>query len=146
MQAFVPPLKVTPTALSERLRVGLDLVEIKRIDDSLNHFGARFMARIFSDDEVAYALSGHGQTAQRLAARFAAKEAAIKAFDMGEVGISWRDIEVRRLPSGACQLALHGKAALHAERLGVRDIALSLSHDGGYAAAVVTALVAAPEN
>lgn len=125
-----------------RLRNGLDVVDIRRISASLDRFGERFMHRLFRDDEIAYALSGEGLAPERLAARFAAKEAAIKAFDLSETGVSWRDIEVRRLPGGACELALHGRAARRVAELGVQHMALSLSHDGEYAAAVVTALVA----
>lgn len=123
------------------LRVGLDLVEIHRVRESIDRHGERFLQRLFSDDEIAYASSSAdpGQRAERLAARFAAKEAAIKAFGLSETGVGWRDIEVRRRADGACHLSLHGRAARHAADLGVRDIALSLSHDGGYAAAVVTA-------
>jgi holo-[acyl-carrier protein] synthase len=127
---------------AERMRVGMDVVDIRRISESIDKFGERFFQRLFSEDEISYALSGEGQTAQRLAARFAAKEAAIKAFNLGEAGVNWRDIEVQKLPSGACRLALHGRAASRAEQLGVCEIALSLSHDGDYAAAVVTALMA----
>lgn len=126
----------------ERMRVGMDVVDIRRISESIDTFGSRFVQRLFSESEISYALDGEGQAPQRLAARFAAKEAAIKAFDLSEAGVSWRDIEVQKLPNGACRLALHGKAASHAQQLGVCEIALSLSHDGDYAAAVVTALVA----
>lgn len=128
---------------TQSLRVGMDVVDIRRIDESIHKFGERFVRRLFSANEISYALEGEGHTAQRLAARFAAKEAAIKAFDLGEVGINWRDIEVQKLPGGACRLTLHGKAASQAKQMGVSEIALSLSHDGDYAAAVVTALVAA---
>jgi holo-[acyl-carrier protein] synthase len=123
-----------------RLRVGLDVVQVSRIRESLERFGDRFMHRLFSDDEIAYALQGDGQSAERLAARFAAKEAAIKAFALAEAGIGWRDIEVCKLPDGACRLALHGAAAARAAELGVHEISLSLSHDGDYAGAVVSAL------
>jgi holo-[acyl-carrier protein] synthase len=129
-----------PATGRHRLRTGLDVVEVERISESLARFGERFTERLFCPDEIAYAFSGTGQAPERLAARFAAKEAAIKAFDLSEAGVAWRDIEVRRLPSGACELALHGKAAARATELGVCEIALSLSHEGGYAAAVVTAL------
>ena len=132
-----------PSPGNERLRTGLDVVQVGRVSESLARFGDRFVKRLFSADEIAYAFSGDGHAAERLAARFAAKEAAIKAFDLAEAGINWRDIEVRRLPDGACQLALHGRAAAQLQRLGVRDVALSLSHDGDYAAAVVTALTSA---
>jgi holo-[acyl-carrier protein] synthase len=138
----VTPNPGRPFVGSQRVRTGLDVVHIERIHDSIDRFGTRFMKRLFRDDEISYAMSGEGLTAQRLAARFAAKEAAIKAFDLSESGVDWRDIEVRRLPGGACELALHGKAAARAAELGVSDIALSLSHDGDYAAAVVTALLA----
>jgi holo-[acyl-carrier protein] synthase len=122
------------------VRVGLDLVEISRIQESLDRFGDRFLRRLFSDGEIAYAQSRPSQSAEHLAARFAAKEAAIKAFALAEAGMAWRDIEVQRHDDGACHLALHGRAAEAAERLGVTHIALSLSHDGDYAGAVVTAL------
>jgi holo-[acyl-carrier protein] synthase len=131
-----------PELGSARLRMGVDVVDIRRMRESLHRFGERFVQRLFSADEIAYASSGESQDAQRLAARFAAKEAAIKALDLGEIGINWRDIEVRKLPGGACRLALHGRAAVRARQLGVCEIALSLSHDGDYASAVVTALVA----
>ncbi len=136
--AFVPTL---PFAGCERVRTGLDVVEVRRIAASLDRFGHRFLERLFRDGEIDYALSGAGQASERLAARFAAKEAAIKAFDLGEAGVAWRDIEVRRQPGGGCDLVLHGRAAQRAVALGVRDVALSLSHDGDYAAAVVTALL-----
>jgi holo-[acyl-carrier protein] synthase len=129
---------------SARLRVGLDVVDIRRVSESMERFGPRFAQRLFSPEEIAYANAGEGQTAERLAARFAAKEAAIKAFDLAELGVGWRDIEVCKLPNGGCRLALHGRAAAEVERLGVCDIALSLSHDGDFAAAVVTALLASP--
>lgn len=141
MSHAIDQLHIAPPA-SARLRVGLDVVDIRRVSESIERFGPRFAQRLFSDDEIAYAQSGEGQAAERLAARFAAKEAAIKAFDLAELGVGWRDIEVQKLPSGACRLALHGRAAAEAQRLGVSEIALSLSHDGDFAAAVVTALLA----
>ncbi len=131
-----------PLPQAARMRMGMDVVDIRRISESIDKFGARFVQRLFSQGEISYAHSGEGQTAQRLAARFAAKEAAIKAFSLSEAGVNWRDIEVQKLPDGACRLALHGKAARQAKQLGVSEIALSLSHDGDYAAAVVTALIA----
>lgn len=126
------------------MRVGLDVVDVRRIRESLDCFGKRFLDRLFSPDEIAYARAGDGQCAERLAARFAAKEAAIKAFALSEEGIAWRDIEVRRLDGGECRLALHGRAAARAASLGVNGIALSLSHDGDYAGAVVTAWCGTP--
>ena len=77
---------------------------------------------------------------QRYAVRFAAKEAALKAFDLTHAGINWRDIEVVRGEGGACSLQLHGKAARLVGSLAASDISLSLSHDGDYAVAVVVAM------
>lgn len=122
------------------MRVGVDLVQISAIAESVAEFGERFTHRIFSPGELAYAQAAPALTAQRLAARFAAKEAGFKAFGLSEAGIGWRDIEVQQLPSGGCTLALHGRAAEVAQRSRCTDIALSLSHDGDYATAMVAAL------
>ena len=133
-----------PAKAAARLCVGIDLVEITQISNSLARFGQRFMSRLFTPAELAYASASPPLMAERLAARFAAKEAALKAFDMAESGIDWRDIEVVKREDGSCTLALHRKAARVAHEIGVSDIGLSLSHDGLYAAAVVTALPALP--
>lgn len=126
-----------------QLRAGLDVVDVTQVRNSMEQFGKRFLNRLFTEGEIAYALEGRERCAERLAARFAAKEAAIKAFSLAEIGVNWRDLEVRKQPDGSCRLALHGRAASEAARLGVWDVALSLSHDGDYAAAVVTAVCAA---
>jgi holo-[acyl-carrier protein] synthase len=117
------------------IRVGTDLVQISRIEDSLRSFGDRFVERLFTEDEAAYARSVDGGLAARLATRFAAKEAARKALDLD--GISWRDIEVTKAASGAVQLVLHGPARAAAEARGARELALSLSRDGDYATATL---------
>lgn len=119
------------------LRVGFDLVQISRIVDSITCFGDGFTKRLFTADELAYAGQGQGLVPQRLAARFAAKEAAIKALRWSNAGIGWKDIEVRKLPDGDCELALHGRAAELAKGMGMTSMSLSLSHDGDYAGAVV---------
>ena len=100
------------------LRVGVDLVQISTVVASIERFGDHYLRRIFTDDEIAYARSAPSQAAERLAARFAAKEATIKALQMAELGINLRDIEVRRLPSGTVELSLHGIAADVASRYG----------------------------
>jgi holo-[acyl-carrier protein] synthase len=124
----------------ERLRVGFDLVQVSGIANSMRQFGAAFEARLFTDSELEYCRSGSGQFTERLAARFAAKEATIKALKLGDEGVSWRDIEVCKLRDGDCALLLHGKVAAFAAQLRVEQLALSLSHDGDYAGAFVTAL------
>jgi holo-[acyl-carrier protein] synthase len=123
-----------------KLRVGVDLVQISRVEQALNDFGDRYLRRVFTDDEAAYATSVEGGTAARLATRFAAKEAAKKALALD--GIGWRDIEVRRTESGAPELHLHGKAREAAEAAGVRELALSLSRDGDYATATLIVMCA----
>ena len=116
------------------LRVGIDLVQISRIEESIRAFGERFLRRVFTAGELAYARSAPASTSERLAARFAAKEAAKKA--LGLDGVGWTDIEILRAADGACQLALHGAAGGVA---GTCRTALSMSHDGNQATAVVIA-------
>ena len=112
-------------------RVGVDLVQVSRIAASVETFGDRFVSRVFTPAEAAYAT-----TPERLAARFAAKEAVKKALELD--GIGWRDIEVARRDNGACDVVLHGAARQAAEALGA-TLALSMSHDGDYATATVVA-------
>lgn len=120
-----------------KLAVGIDLVQVSRIAESLEQFGERFLRRVFTEGEIAYATSAPALTHQRLAARFAAKEAAIKALGLGGHDVGWRQIEVASLPSGACELRLHGEARALADAAGAADLALSLSHEGDFATAVV---------
>jgi holo-[acyl-carrier protein] synthase len=127
---------------SRTLRVGIDLVQVSRITESLERFGERFLRRVFTDAEVAYATAEPSQAALRLAARFAAKEAAMKALGLVDHTMNWRDIEVRREPSGACEITLHGGAGEMAEKHGVGELAVSLSHEGDYATAIVVARLA----
>ena len=112
------------------LRVGIDLVTVSRIAESIALFGERFTRRVFTDAEMAYG-AGHPE---RLAARFAAKEAAKKALRLD--GVAWRDLEVRRAQTGACDMVLHGAAR---EAAGPCELALSMSHEGDHATAVVIA-------
>lgn len=129
------------TAATANLRVGIDMVRISRITESVEHFGDKFLSRIFTPREVAYAQSSPACRDERLAARFAAKEAAMKALRVADCGIPWTDFEVAREPSGQCSLKLHGKALQHCGRY---ELALSLSHEGDYATAVVMAQRTAP--
>jgi holo-[acyl-carrier protein] synthase len=127
--------------------VGIDLVLVSRVEASLARFGDRFLRRVFTEGEIAYARASPDATAERLAARFAAKEAAIKALGLGErnVGVGWRQIEVARDDSGRCRLLLHGRARAAADEAGVGELSLSITHEGDYSAAVVLALRAARE-
>jgi len=122
-------------------RLGFDLARVSGIAESIRLFGRRFTDRLFTSRELDYALSGTGQCAERLAARFAAKEAVIKALNLSEAGVGWRDIEVVKRPDGSCAVVLHGQARRIAQAMGTREILLSLSHDGDCAGAVVHVLI-----
>jgi holo-[acyl-carrier protein] synthase len=127
------------------LRVGVDLVRIVDVSTSMARFGDRYAERVFTDSERAYCVADEGHTAERFAARFAAKEAALKVLrPSAQDGISWRSIEVRRLPEGACEIALHDAALVLARRAGVSELSLSMTHEGEYAMATVVANIAAP--
>jgi holo-[acyl-carrier protein] synthase len=123
--------------VSSKIRVGIDLVRVSRVEESLARFGERFMRRVFTPGEIAYATSAPALAAERFAARMAAKEAAVKALRLAEQGVGWREIEVQRDASGACELVLHGTACDIAAAAGVDDLSVSLSHEGDYATAVV---------
>jgi holo-[acyl-carrier protein] synthase len=117
---------------------GVDLVEVARIAEMLDTHGDRFPSRCFTATERAYADSASGLRAQRYAARFAAKEAVLKALGTGwRDGISWQDIEVSRLPSGRPALRLRGRCAEIAAGLRISSWHLSLSHTAGSAIASV---------
>ena len=117
------------------LGVGMDIVETKRIAESIERFGDRFLRRVFLEGEVAYARSMKFPHLH-LAARFAAKEAISKAFGTGighEMG--WRDLEIIREPGGAPRVRLHGRAEAFANARGVQAVHISLSHTEHYGAA-----------
>lgn len=143
LPVFPTHLNALPNLVGGQIQVGMDIVQVSRIQSSVAQFGARFMQRVFTADELDYACASTACQAERLAARFAAKEATLKALRMADQGISWRDVEVRRHLDGRCDLQLHAKAAAHASQLGVTQLALSLSHDGDYACAIVVAVYGA---
>ncbi len=117
---------------------GIDATEIRRIRDSIERFGSRFLRRVFTAEEQAYCLRKRKKSAESFAARFAAKEACAKALGTGiSRGITWLEIEVRRAPGAHPTLCLHGRAAQRAARLGVTHISLSLTHSGSLALASV---------
>jgi holo-[acyl-carrier protein] synthase len=107
---------------------GIDLAEVPRIRAAIERFGQRFIDRIYTQREIAY-VERKANRYERYAARFAAKEAGMKAIGTGwRGGITWKDFEVTNLPSGAPTLTFHGKAADVAARRGVKHVALSLTH------------------
>ncbi len=122
-------------------KVGIDLVEVRHIQDSIDRFGDRFLNRIFTREEQLYcqSLSSSVMTAQSLAARFAAKEATIKVLRPDVFMLDWRSIEVRRSPDGWCDIALYELAVDLALRRGITAFSVSMSHEKEYATAVVIA-------
>ncbi len=116
---------------------GVDIVETPRISQALKRHGERFTRRIFTPGEIAYCEKFKNR-AERYAARFAAKEAAFKALGTGwRKGVRWLDVEVRHQPSGKPELHLSGRAAEEAVQLGVKRMAVSLSHAEHYVVAQV---------
>ncbi len=118
--------------------IGLDVVDLVRFRRTLDELGDRFVERTFTAAEAEYAARSPRRRAERLAARFAAKEALGKATGLGMTGqTSWRQIEVVHDNRGRPGLTLHGETAQTMAALGVQRVHLSLSHDGDVAAAVV---------
>ena len=107
---------------------GVDIVEVNRIEAAVKRFGDRFLRRVFTPAELRYCMA-KPNAAERLAARFAAKEAGMKAIGTGlRHGVTWQDVEVVRMPGQRPMLEFHGKAAEFALRLGCKRTHLSLSH------------------
>ncbi|MCY3542757.1 MAG: holo-ACP synthase [Chloroflexi bacterium] len=115
------------------LVTGVDIIEIVRVKRVYAQYGERFLRRIYTDAEKAYCRG----RAPQLASRFAAKEAVMKLLGTGVRGVHWRDIEVVRGRGQAPHIKLHGTAKARAERIGLTDIALSLSHSREFAVASV---------
>ncbi|SPF44687.1 Holo-(acyl-carrier-protein) synthase [Candidatus Sulfotelmatobacter kueseliae] len=116
---------------------GIDIAEVPRIRQAIERFGARFLERVFTAGEIRYCDSKANRF-ERFAARFAAKEAAMKALGTGwNHGVRWRDCEVTRMPGGRPTLTFHGKAEEFAAKLGARNVALSLTHTAEQAIAQV---------
>ena len=119
------------------LGIGVDLVEVARIEQAIERHGEAFLHRIFTADEIAWCAKMKSP-APHYAARFAAKEAVSKAFGTGiGADLGWRDIEVRRDASGKPAIVLHSGGADFAKARGARAIHLSLSHTAAYAVAQV---------
>lgn len=112
--------------------LGIDIIRVGRIREALRRFGPRFTARVLTPDEAAYV----GARPERLAGRWAAKEAVSKVLGLGVRGIGWREIEIVRLPTGQPAVALSGRALRRANQLGMARIAVSITHEDEYAVAI----------
>jgi holo-[acyl-carrier protein] synthase len=124
------------------VEVGVDVIEIDRIVKVLNRFGERFLRRVFTPAER----ERYGSRPAELAARFAAKEATMKALGTGVRGVRWRDIETLPNRRGKPILVLHDTARARAELLGLRHFTISLSHTRTEATAIVVATKLRPES
>lgn len=115
----------------------MDIAEIDRIEAAITRHGAPILERLYTSREVAYCES-HKNKFERYAARFAAKEATMKALGTGWArGVRWRDIEVANAPSGKPSLLLSGVTREIADKLGVKNISLTITHSGNLALAQV---------
>jgi holo-[acyl-carrier protein] synthase len=119
--------------------MGVDLAEVPRIRGAVERYGERFLRRVYTPRELAYVdRRGQANRFERLATRFAAKEAGMKAIGTGwRHGVRWQDFEVSNLPSGRPTLLLHGVAERIAAEMGVRNVVLSLTHTTEQGMAVV---------
>jgi holo-[acyl-carrier protein] synthase len=117
--------------------LGIDIAEVDRIREAIERHGRRFIHRIYTSAEIAY-VERKANRFERYAARFAAKEAGMKAIGTGwKRGVRWQDFEVTNLPSGRPTLQLYGEAGKIADRMGVRNIALSITHTAAEGMAIV---------
>jgi holo-[acyl-carrier protein] synthase len=123
------PRGVVPDGTTE---LGIDIIKVSRIRDTLARFGTRFSRRVLTPAEQRYVRD----RPETLAGRWAAKEAVSKVLGLGVRGIGWRDIEVERLPTGQPAVVLHGRAEARARQLGMDRIAVSISHESDYAVAI----------
>jgi holo-[acyl-carrier protein] synthase len=117
--------------------IGVDIVEIGRIGEAISNWNAHFLNRIYSEAE----LKQCEHRLPSLAARFAAKEAVIKALGSGFIGSGWKDIEVLSHQDGSPYIKLHGNILDKASRLGLKNFAVSLSHCRDYAVAMLVSYV-----
>ncbi len=123
------PRRHPPEDTSE---LGIDIIRVERIRQTLAKFGARFSRRVLTPSEQRYVRD----RPETMAGRWAAKEAVSKVLGLGVRGIGWRDIEIERLPTGQPAVRLHGRAERRAEQLGMGRVAISISHEADYAVAI----------
>jgi holo-[acyl-carrier protein] synthase len=121
------------------LRVGIDLASVELVRDAIEAHGDHYLQRVYTERELSECTMDAVPDPERLAARFAAKEATLKVLNPGEVGLALTAIEVVRADDGAVALELAGQAARLAGESGITELTLSLTHEGGLAAAVVVA-------
>ncbi len=119
--------------MARKLAVGVDIIEIDRVADVVARHGNRFLERVYTADELVHCRGRIGE----LAARFAAKEAVMKALGTGVRGVGWRDIEVLPNRRGKPLVFLYGRGAARADRIELTKLEISLTHSRSYAVASV---------
>jgi len=115
--------------------IGVDIIEIGRVKEAVNRWGERFLRRVYTEAELA----AYRHKPSSLAARFAGKEAVMKLLGTGRIGVNWREVETLSHPGGRPRVNLYGRAQSKAGELGIKEIAVSLSHSKEYAIACVSA-------
>jgi holo-[acyl-carrier protein] synthase len=127
------------------LRVGIDLVSVAAVEDSISVHADRYLRRVYTRSELCDCVTSSGAPdARRLAARFAAKEATLKVLRDGDDAVPWHEIGVRSDRFGRPSVELAGRAAALARRRGIDSIDVSLTHEGQFAAAMVVAQAQEP--
>jgi holo-[acyl-carrier protein] synthase len=121
------------------MRVGIDVVSVDAVRTSLREHGSRYVKRIYTEGELRDCTTAEGIVPERLAARFAAKEATLKVLRPIDEAIPWRTIGVVRHGAGWVTVELSGRAAELAAEAGLSEFALSIAHEADYASAVVIA-------
>jgi holo-[acyl-carrier protein] synthase len=127
-EVAIPP-GIVPPGTTE---LGIDIIKVDRIANTIRRFGDRFARRVLTDRERRYVRN----RPENFAGRWAAKEAVSKVLGLGVRGVGWTEIEIERLPTGQPSVRLSGRAAQRAEQLGMGRIAVSISHEAEYAVAI----------
>lgn len=121
------------------LKIGTDICSVVRVRQAYERFGDKFIDKLFTDDEKAYALSRPKRIAEIISARIAAKEAVSKVLGTGWYGLHWKEVEVTKKWTGEPGIALHGRGIALAEKLGLKTFEVSISHEREFAVAFVVA-------
>ena len=124
-----------------KIKIGTDIVEINRVQSAYKRFGKRFLKRVLTEVEIKYVTSNSKSLIQRLAGRFAAKEATSKVLGTGLRGVYFKEIEIIREPSGAPKIVLHKRALKKAKEKRLTNFEVSISHERDFAVAIVVALI-----
>ena len=122
------------------VKIGTDICQIDRIKSAYKKYGERFLTRILTENEIRYVTSKKTNLLPRLAGRFAAKEAASKVLGTGLRGVYFKEIEILREASGAPKMVLHKRAKQKAKEKGLINFEVSISHERGFAIAIVVGI------